>query len=104
MTEVLTAFIREHSHEQWPPSDHPASRGQEPSTRPDVQAALTVVGRRDPDRDIQWIDLTGADLAGGAVGLPLSQALVRSGIYALARRRPHAARQLSRSVNLGRAK
>jgi hypothetical protein len=25
--EVLTAFIREHSHEQWPPSDHPASRG-----------------------------------------------------------------------------
>jgi Pentapeptide repeats (8 copies) len=107
--EVLTAFIREHSHEQWPPSDHPASRGQEPSTRPDVQAALTVVGRRDPDRDIQWIDLTGAhltgadltgahlasahlasadltratltsaDLADGAVGLPLSQALVRSG-------------------------
>jgi hypothetical protein len=62
--EVLTAFIREHSHEQWPPSDHPASRGQEPSTRPDVQAALTVVGRRDPDRDIQWIDLTGAHLAG----------------------------------------
>jgi hypothetical protein len=44
--EVLTAFIREHSHEQWPPSDHPASRGQEPSTRPDVQAALTVVGPR----------------------------------------------------------
>jgi hypothetical protein len=36
----------EHSHEQWPPSDHPASRGQEPSTRPDVQAALTVVGPR----------------------------------------------------------
>jgi hypothetical protein len=62
--EVLTAFIREHSHEQWPPSDHPASRGQEPSTRPDVQAALTVVGRRDPDRDIQWIDLTGAHLTG----------------------------------------
>ena len=51
--DVLTAFIREHSHEQWPPSDHPASRGQERSPRPDVQAALTVVGRRDPDRDIR---------------------------------------------------
>jgi len=60
--EVLTAFIREHSHEQWPPSDHPAGRGPERSTRPDVQAALTVVGRRDPDRDIRRIDLTGADL------------------------------------------
>src|SRR5580700_5834970 len=62
--EVLTAFIREHSHEQWPPSDHPASRGQEPSKRPDVQTALTVVGRRDPDRDIQSIDLTRAHLVG----------------------------------------
>ena len=60
--EVLSAFIREHSHERWPPSDHPASRGQERSTRPDVQAALTVVGRRDPDRDIQSIDLTDARL------------------------------------------
>ena len=82
-----------------------------------------MVGRGDPDRDIQWIDLTGAhlfeaQLARGAglglptayelshryIGLPLSQALVRSGIYELARRRPYAARQPSRSVNLGRAK
>jgi hypothetical protein len=62
--DVLTAFIREHSHEQWPPSDHPASRGQERSPRPDVQGALTVVGRRDPHRDIRWIDLRGADLTG----------------------------------------
>ena len=58
--EVLTAFIRQHSHEQWPPSDHPGS--QERPTRPDVQAALTVVGRRDPDHDIQRIDLAGANL------------------------------------------
>ena len=67
--EVLTAFIREHSHEQWPPSDQPASRGQQRSPRPDIQAGLTVVGRRDLDRDIRPIhlaraDLTGADLAG----------------------------------------
>ena len=65
--EVLTAFIREHSHEKWPPSDHPASRGQEPSTRPDVQAALTVVGRRDPDHDIQSIDLARAHLVGATL-------------------------------------
>ena len=31
-------------------------------TRPDVQAAITVVGRRDTARDIRPIDLTGADL------------------------------------------
>ena len=49
--EVLAAFIREHSHEPWPPPDHRASREAVPSTRPDVQAAVTVVGRRDPERD-----------------------------------------------------
>ena len=62
--DVLTAFIREHSHEQWPPSDHPTSREQERSTRPDVQAALTVVGRRNTDHDIRPVDLIGADLTG----------------------------------------
>jgi pentapeptide repeat protein len=44
---VLAAFVREHSH--------PA--------QPDVQAALTVIGRRAGDRDREPIDLTGADLA-----------------------------------------
>jgi hypothetical protein len=66
--EVITAFIREHSREQWPSSDDPASQGQARSIRPDVQAALTVVGRRDPDRDIRWIDLRGADLTGADLG------------------------------------
>ena len=37
--EVLSAFIREHSHKPWPEPD-PASREQELSTRPDVQAAV----------------------------------------------------------------
>jgi len=37
--EVLTAFIRGHSHES-------LSGQREQSIRPDVQAALTVVGRR----------------------------------------------------------
>ena len=60
--EVLCAFIREHSHEPWPSPDHPASREQEPSTRPDVQAAVTVIGRRDTEHDIARLDLTGARL------------------------------------------
>ena len=59
--EVLTAFIREHSREQWPPSDA-GQPVQERSTRPDVQAAVTVVGRRDQERGIVLIDLTDADL------------------------------------------
>jgi hypothetical protein len=59
--EVLSAFVREHSHEQWPPTDS-GRREQERSMRPDVQAALTVVGRRDQRRDIQAINLAGADL------------------------------------------
>jgi hypothetical protein len=60
--EVLTAFIREHSREQWPPSDDSADQVRTRSTRPDVQAALTVVGRRDPHCDIRQIDLTDAHL------------------------------------------
>src|SRR5271166_1115774 len=73
--EVLTAFIREHSREPWPPSD-PGGQERERWTRPDVQAAVTVVGRRDRERDIPdrridlagarltGVDLTGADLTG----------------------------------------
>ena len=59
--EVLTAFIREHSHEPWPPSD-PGGQERARSIRPDVQAAVTVVGRRDAKRDIEQINLTGANL------------------------------------------
>jgi uncharacterized protein YjbI with pentapeptide repeats len=75
--EVLTAFVREHSREQWPPPDSPGTtwktwrgrfrtggRPQERFTRPDVQAAVTVLGRRDAGRDIQRIHLNGADLTG----------------------------------------
>jgi len=95
--EVLTAFIREHSHEQrplpdpdgqgrhrrLPPDVHAAlisehsleqrpppepGRDQARWTRPDVQAAATVIGRRDQSRDqergIGRIDLSGANLAG----------------------------------------
>jgi len=58
--EVLTAFIREHSHEQRPEPE--PFTWQTP--RPDVQAALTVVGRRDAKRDIRRVDLSRADLGG----------------------------------------
>ena len=57
--EVLSAFIREHSNEPWP---DPGGPEWERSTRPDVQAALTVVRRRDQTRDIQAINLVDADL------------------------------------------
>ena len=60
--EVLAAFIREHSHEQWPKSQSHDARTPDRQTRPDVQAALTVIGRRDVKRDKQPIDLSGADL------------------------------------------
>src|SRR5579863_9384796 len=87
--EVLTAFIREHSYE---PSGRryrqspeklvlprgrlyrwlswrlyrwlmPEGRDEERPTRPDVQAAVTVVGRRDTKQDIRVIDLRGANLS-----------------------------------------
>ena len=94
--EVLTAFVREHSREQWPPPDSPRAtwitwrgrfrtggRQQERFTRPDVQAAVTVLGRRDAKRDMQPIHLTGADLTGADLtganlsGANLTEATVR---------------------------
>ena len=59
--EVLTAFVREHSHEQWPqvePGTEPPAR----TTRPDVQAAATVIGRRTVRYDSQPVSLESADL------------------------------------------
>jgi len=66
--EVLTAFVREHSHED---------RGL--SIQPDVQAAVTVVGRRISRRDRGHIDLSGADLSGADLtGAELSSANLSS--------------------------
>jgi len=61
--EVLTAFIREHSREWWPlagPDEDEEDLVR--LMRPDVQAALTVVVRRDVKRDARTIDLAGAYL------------------------------------------
>lgn len=46
--EMLAAFIREHSHPQWPPPD-PGGQVRERLLPPDVQVAMTAVGRRPPD-------------------------------------------------------
>jgi hypothetical protein len=62
--EVLAAFIRQHSREQWPLPDSEDAPVPEHRTRPDVQAALTVIGRRDARRDRQRVDLMGANLSG----------------------------------------
>ena len=81
--EVLTAFVRDHSREQWPPSadDEPGAEAPRYMTRPDVQAAVTVIGRRRVEYD-RWeqipdrvtgafrgfippqMDLSGASLTG----------------------------------------
>ena len=61
--EVLTAFIRDQSREPWPTSDSGAQEGPR-STRPDVQAAITVVGRRNAKRDLLPVDFAGVHLTG----------------------------------------
>src|SRR5580700_4064551 len=62
--EVLAAFIREHSHEPWqPPRLANWRRGPETGPRPDVQAAATVIGRREVSRDQRQINLSGANLS-----------------------------------------
>ena len=61
--EVLAAFIREHSREQWPLAQA-AADAPERATRPDVQAAVTVIGRRNRRHDLGYINLVRANLTG----------------------------------------
>src|SRR5262249_14345160 len=65
--EVLSAFVREHPGEQGPPlpaGDQAGDRPVERKTRPDVQAAVTVIGRRNPryDQDAPPLNLASANL------------------------------------------
>jgi Pentapeptide repeats (8 copies) len=62
--EVLAAFVRDHSGEQWPPPTVHEAGANPPGrlTRPDVQAALTVMGRRTIRDDSQQINLAAAIL------------------------------------------
>ena len=76
--EVLGAFIREHSHEGWPApaTDESGADALDHTTRPDVQAALTVIGRRDRRQDRRPIDFTRADLTGvDLAGADLTKAI-----------------------------
>jgi hypothetical protein len=66
--DVLSAFVRQRSLEQWPPQEKPINNATR-RTRPDVQAAVTVIGFRNLQYDLQPIDfthamLTRADLSG----------------------------------------
>src|SRR5690242_2899103 len=67
--DVLTAFIREHSWEPWPlpRTEEEEDADLEEFTRPDIQAALSVVGRRVAKHDIGSMDLTRADLTRAAM-------------------------------------
>jgi hypothetical protein len=73
--EVLAAFVRGHSHEPWPQAEPDAKRQRaEPDTtepeylpRPDVQAAVTVIGRREASRDRERVDLHDVNLSGASL-------------------------------------
>jgi hypothetical protein len=68
--EVLTAFVRDHSPEQWPvPDVHVVGvRPPRRQMRPDIQAAITVIGRRTIRYDSQPINLIDAHLGGAHLG------------------------------------
>jgi hypothetical protein len=68
--ELLAVFIREHSREQRPLPEPGDAAVPERMTRPDVQAALTVIGRRAAAHDRQGssIDLSGANLSRANLG------------------------------------
>ena len=60
---MVAAFIRERAHPQGPPAD-PGGEARERPLRPDVQAAMTAVGRRLGERDTGPVDFARADLTG----------------------------------------
>jgi len=82
VVRMLAAFVRERSRRPWPPPDS-GGQARQPSPRPDVQAAITVVGRRLAERDLEPVDLTGADLAGADLaGADLTGAVLAGAVLA----------------------
>jgi uncharacterized protein YjbI with pentapeptide repeats len=71
VVEVLTAFIREHAKAAVAPQSAPKQSGADQvavsshKAAPDIQAALTVLGRRHSERDQGQVDLVEANLQGG---------------------------------------
>ena len=64
--EVLAAFVRRQSHAQRPSlaEDWPGAQGRGRMPHPDVQAAITVIGRRGASQDRGLVNLDRADLFG----------------------------------------
>jgi uncharacterized protein YjbI with pentapeptide repeats len=61
--EVLADFILKHSREKRPPTELAADDDRNArTTRPDVQAAVTVIGRRNHRNDSKPVNLNRADL------------------------------------------
>jgi len=81
---MLAAFIWERSGPRWPP---PGPRGQAPERppRPDVQAAITTLGRRRTERDLGPVYLAGADLTDADLsGADLTGAVLARAVLARA--------------------
>jgi hypothetical protein len=78
--EVLAAFIREHSRElqQPSPEDDPIADVLRRRTLPDIQAAVTVIGRRSAVNDGQEINLTRVTLAGANLPAQTSERRISS--------------------------
>ena len=92
LNEDLAAFIREHSAEQWPPvrSANAAEPPEVPKrkTRPDMQVAVAVIGRRDVTLGRGAIDLHAANLdAADVEGANLAGAILHLAILTEAHRR-----------------
>jgi uncharacterized protein YjbI with pentapeptide repeats len=68
--EVLAAFVREHTgalvpdESEWGAEHHHQGGNDSPRLDTDVQAALTVIGRRPKRRELNEVDLSLADLCG----------------------------------------
>jgi hypothetical protein len=76
--EVLAAFIRERSRKRLTPSaNEPGFDAPSNQVDPDVQAALTVIGRRNPDHDPE--DVRIQTPAGGLLERPYGVNLI--GVY-----------------------
>ena len=81
VVEVLAAFIREHSRElrPQPETDNDNDEDLGRLIRPDVQAAVTVLGRRERKFDVRRIALSGANLSRADLGGEVPRTVFRAG-------------------------
>lgn len=80
--EILSAFVRERA--RWSDNEEPSSVLPLPRRAPDIQAALTVLGRhRRTDQEVQAhrLDLAETDLRGALLGGAHLEGAILSGIH-----------------------